>query len=245
MTDSRPEGLTLYNVTGCPYAQRTRTLLQMKGIDLDVVELDLSRPRPSWFLKLNPSGKVPVLVHNGRAIHESSVIFPRQPVFPADPYLRAQARILIAYCNASFAVNVYRVLMEQDTQKRPRVEDAARKDWVWLDEYLCRINPDGDFALGEFGVVDLTFAPFFERYKLNRYFWAFQFPELPRIERWRRAIEGHPLIQATTMPEEDCIKLYADYSLGFANGAVPPGHERSSVNMSLPFDQRPMPPRRV
>ena len=50
---------------------------------------------------------------------------------------------------------------------------------------------------GVFGVVDLKFAPFFERYKLNHYFWAFQFPELPRIERWRHALEEHPLIRAT------------------------------------------------
>jgi glutathione S-transferase len=55
-------------------------------------------------LKLNPNGVVPTLIHDGRAVYESSVImgylediFPEASLTPADAYERAQMRSWIAY----------------------------------------------------------------------------------------------------------------------------------------------------
>lgn len=245
--------LKIYSVAACPYAQRTRILLHLKGLQAELVELDLSKPRPAWFLDINPAGKVPVLVHDGRPLNESSIIneyleevFPKQPVFAVDPYLKAQSRILIDFCNSQFTSNLYRVLMEQDANRRSRVEAAAKKDWEWLEAFLVRVSPDADFAFAEFGMADLTYAPFFERYDLNSYFWGFKIPDgLSRVEKWRQALANHPSVRATSLTLEDYAKLYADYALGFSNGAIPPGHERSALDPAVPLDQRPMPPRRT
>lgn len=245
--------LTIYSVAACPYAQRTRILLHLKGLQADLVELDLSKPRPSWFLNINPAGKVPVLVHDGRPLNESSVIneyledaFPERPVFPADPYRKAQSRLLIDFCNTRFTTNLYRVLMEQDPVRRNRIEAAARRDWEWLEMFLARVSPDATFAFAEFGMSDLTYAPFFQRYELNEYFWGFKIPDgLTRVEKWRSSLASHPSVAATSLPLEDYAKLYADYPLGFSNGAIPPGHERSALDPTAPLNQRPMPPRRV
>jgi glutathione S-transferase len=56
------------------------------------------------YLRLNPNGVVPTLVHDGRLILESSVIcqyldetFPSPPLLPAHPYPRAQARTWLKY----------------------------------------------------------------------------------------------------------------------------------------------------
>lgn len=252
MSAGKPGQLTIYSVAACPYAQRTRILLEMKGLRAEVVELDLSRPRPAWFLDINPAGKVPAVVHEGKALNESSVIneyidevFPNSPAFPRDPYQRAQSRILIDFCNTRFTANLYRVLMEQDPARRQRVEAVARKDWEWLEEFLQRVNPDGEFAMGDFGMADLSYAPFFQRYRLNSYFWGFEPPPVPRVARWQEALAAHPAVRATSLPDDSCIKLYADYSLGYANGALPPGRERSALDMSVPLESRPMPPRRV
>ena len=253
MTDETGPSLTIYSVAACPYAQRTRILLHLKELHADLVEIDLSKPRPPWFLKINPAGKVPTLVHDARPLNESSVIneyledvFPDSSVFPRDPYLKAQSRILVDFCNARFTTNLYRVLMEQDAAKRGRVEVSARKDWEWLESFLMRFNPDGDFALADFGMADLTYAPFFQRYELNDYFWGFKIPDgLARVKQWQRAVADHPSVRATSLALSEYAKLYADYSWGFANGAIPPGRERSALDPTLPLDQRPMPPRRV
>jgi glutathione S-transferase len=47
------------------------------------------------------------------------------------------------------------------------------------------------------------------------------------------------------LPDDCYIKLYADYSLGYSNGALPPGRERSALDMSVPLESRPLPLRRV
>jgi glutathione S-transferase len=253
MSGSYDDDLTIYSVAACPYAQRTRILLHLKGLDAKVVELDLSKKRPRWFLDINPAGKVPALVHKSLPLNESSVIneyledvFPQPSAFPADPHRKAQSRILIDYCNTRFTANFYRLLMEQDPAKRGRAEASARQDWEWLEAFLARVNPDGDFALGGFGMADLTYAPFFERYAVNAYFWGFEVPpDLKRVARWRRVAADHKSVRATALAAEDYIKLYADYALGYANGAVPPGRERSALDLSIPLGDRKLPPRRV
>lgn len=62
------------------------------------------------FVKLNPRGQVPVLVHDGRVISESTVIceyldaiFPQQvPLRPKDEYWRAQMRIWTKFVDEYF-----------------------------------------------------------------------------------------------------------------------------------------------
>jgi len=245
--------ITIYSVAACPYAQRTRILLDLKSLDAKLVELDLSKKRPDWFLAINPTGKVPALVHGGKPLNESSVIneyleevFPDPPVFPADPYRKAFARILVDYCNTTFATNMYRLLMEQDAARRPRIEAAANKDWIWLEDMLMRLAPDQDLPFGAFGMAELTYAPFFLRYALNEYFWGYDIPNgLPRVRRWRQAALDHGAVKATALPADHYLKLYADYALGFANGAVPPGRERSALDPGWPLEARPLPPRRI
>jgi glutathione S-transferase len=251
--NSASRDLTIYSVAACPYAQRTRILLGIKNIDAKLVELDLSKKRPDWFLAINPAGKVPAIVHGGRPLNESSVIneyleetFPYPPVFPADAYQKAFSRMLIDYCNTSFTTNMYRLLMEQDSAKRPRIVAAANKDWEWLNDMLTRLGPDQDFPFGSFGMAELTYAPFLARYALNEYFWRYTIPaKLPQVERWRRAVLTHNAVKATSLSQEHYIKLYADYAIGFANGAIPPRHARSALDPEWPLDTRVLPPRRV
>jgi glutathione S-transferase len=122
--------LTIYSMVVCPYAQRTRMLLEAKDIPYKVTELDISKPRPEWFLKINPSGQVPVIEHGQRILNESSIIneyieevFPDPPAMPQDPYRRGLARVLIEYGNKTFIPLSYRVLMNQDPRKAQGILD--------------------------------------------------------------------------------------------------------------------------
>ena len=53
---------TLYNNNLCPYAARAILALTETGHkNTEIVDIDLSVPRPEWYLKLNPYGQVPAL----------------------------------------------------------------------------------------------------------------------------------------------------------------------------------------
>ena len=87
-----------------PYANSMKCLLalQEKGLTFESRYVDIwafEQHAPA-FVALNPNGQVPVLVHDGRVLVESSVIneylddvFPEPPLRPANPAARAQMRV--------------------------------------------------------------------------------------------------------------------------------------------------------
>jgi len=112
--------LVLYDAPGSPCARRVRISLLEKGLPWDTVIVDLSRleqKRPEY-LRLNPNGVVPTLVHGERVVYESNVIteylddvFPDLRLYPDDPWERAQVSLWQAF-ELSFAKD-YRPLMYQ------------------------------------------------------------------------------------------------------------------------------------
>lgn len=104
--------LELYH--GGPGANSLKVLLTMaeKGIDYVDHKLDLHNfeQHSPEYVKINPRGQVPALVHDGKVITESTVIceyldaiFPDQvPLRPKDEYWRAQMRIWTKFVDEYF-----------------------------------------------------------------------------------------------------------------------------------------------
>ena len=93
--------LTLYDADRCPYCARVRIVLAEKGVEHEVVAIDLS-DRPAWLYEKNPLGKVPVLEEDGFALPESEVImeylderYPEPALLPADAAERALVRLQV------------------------------------------------------------------------------------------------------------------------------------------------------
>jgi glutathione S-transferase len=90
--------MKLYNGNFSPNALRVRAVIYELGIDVDKIEVDfrVGDNRTPEFLKLNPNGKVPVLVDGDVVIWESRAInaylatkHPARGLYPADPRQRA------------------------------------------------------------------------------------------------------------------------------------------------------------
>jgi glutathione S-transferase len=100
-----------------PYANSMKCLIALKekGIRftsryVDILKFEQHEP---WFVKINPNGQVPVLVHDGRPIVESTVIneylddvFPETSLRPADAAGRASMRIWSKWIDESLMPTV-------------------------------------------------------------------------------------------------------------------------------------------
>jgi glutathione S-transferase len=94
--------ITLYDFGNSVCCQKVRITLCEKGLDWEPIRVDLFRSEqydPSY-LKLNPKGVVPTLVHDGKPVIESTLIceyldeaFPEPPLKPADPWQRSRMRV--------------------------------------------------------------------------------------------------------------------------------------------------------
>lgn len=70
------DGFTLYAFPGRTRAERVMWTLDELNLDYTLIRLDLSKQehQSAEFLKLNPAGKVPVLMHDGEVYTESLAI---------------------------------------------------------------------------------------------------------------------------------------------------------------------------
>lgn len=94
--------LELYHAEPVANSMKVMILLKEKKLDFvsHYVNLLLFEQHNPEFVAINPNGQVPVLVHNGNVITESTVIneylddvFPEIPLRPANPVWRARMRI--------------------------------------------------------------------------------------------------------------------------------------------------------
>ncbi|HEX4112083.1 MAG TPA: glutathione S-transferase family protein [Stellaceae bacterium] len=159
--------LELYH--GGPGANSLKVLLVMaeKKIDyighrLNLVQFEQHEPE---FVKVNPRGQVPVLIHDGRAITESTVIceyldaiFPeRMPLRPKDEYWRAQMRIWTKFVDEYFCWCVstlgWEAIGKRVVRDMPETEFEAYVARVPLQEQKVKWrnarNGFGDAVLAE------------------------------------------------------------------------------------------------
>jgi glutathione S-transferase len=94
--------IKLYQFGNSVCCQKVRITMREKGLAWQSVEIDLFRSEQydPEYLKLNPKGVVPTIIHDGKAVIESTLIceyldemFPNPPLVPDDPWLRSKMRI--------------------------------------------------------------------------------------------------------------------------------------------------------
>jgi len=198
--------IELFSYNGCPFAQRTHMVLLEKALDFELVEIDL-RNRPDWFREISPHGKVPVLRHEGRVVHESAVIneyldeaFPAHPLMPADAYGRAMARIWMLHCEARFLPALRELMAARD---RPGALPPAREKlgeaMRFMEREGLRRAGDGPYWLGATpSLVDFHYLPFFERFAVYEELAGAEWPvDCSRLRAWYEAVGQRPSFLAT------------------------------------------------
>lgn len=98
--------IALYHANHSTCSQKVRICLAEKGLEYEsrLVNLGTDEHLDPEYLKINPNGVVPTLIHDGRIIIDSSVIleyldeaFPEPPLIPSDIHERARMRAWMRY----------------------------------------------------------------------------------------------------------------------------------------------------
>jgi len=215
------EKIELITAEVCPYAQRTHMTLIEKGLPFERREVDLKN-KPAWFEEVSPYSKVPVVKVGERVVWESAIInefldeaFPEKPMMPADPFLRAQARIWIDFANSRFSADSYDLVFAQDAAEQERLRKKVGDNLRRMEfEGMARLSADGPFWLGtEISLVDMAFYPFFERFPAVTYHRGVTIPdECLRIVRWLEVMRRRESVTATAHEPAYYIESYAKWA---------------------------------
>eukprot|EP00816_Leptocylindrus_hargravesii_P002972 CAMPEP_0196817194 /NCGR_PEP_ID=MMETSP1362-20130617/59319_1 /TAXON_ID=163516 /ORGANISM="Leptocylindrus danicus, Strain CCMP1856" /LENGTH=253 /DNA_ID=CAMNT_0042194797 /DNA_START=175 /DNA_END=936 /DNA_ORIENTATION=- len=223
----------------CPYAQRTHIVFNELQVPVDIMEVS-GIPKPDWFLKINPKGKVPTIrvptTFDQEVITESAVcneflcdysatvLGNESDLMPSSPIARAWARLLNDHCDAVFAKTQFTFLMNKDEDKDKNMADDMERALSVYENSLERHG--GPFLLGEsFTLADVHIYPFILRLIVTLRHWKnYELPndKFPRVLDWFRACSQRKSVQDATLSEEKIIEIYTkffevDYSFGGLN----------------------------
>ena len=153
--------MTLYSGTTCPFSQRCRNVLYEKGMDFQIVDVDLHN-KPEDLAVMNPYNQVPVLVERDLILYESNIIneyiddrFPHPQLMPADPVMRARARLFLFRFEHEMFSHVE--TLEKGNQRNADKSRAAIRDNL---SQIAPVFAKQKYMLGdEFSMLDVAIVP--------------------------------------------------------------------------------------
>ncbi len=175
-TSSEQPRLKLYQFAASGNSRIVRIVLEEKGLPFERVNIDVTKGenRTPEFLKLNPRGKVPVLVHSASqgdvVLSESSVIneyleevFPKPPLMPAAPAQRAHVRSMVYLFDTELSPTTGLLIIEKLLKKpeEQRADFVAERQKA-TREILARLTEmmtGGPYLAGDFSLADASFIP--------------------------------------------------------------------------------------
>jgi glutathione S-transferase len=164
--------LKLYDYPDCPFCQKVRVVLAEKDLEYEKIFVDLRKQEQKLpdFLRLNPYGKVPVLVDEDEVVYDSTIIneylddeYPLPRLMPEDSQGRARVRMLEDYCDNSFippTTMLLAQLRKTDAERDPQRVEQAREELRRALYYLRDRLAGQEFLVGkEFTLADASYAP--------------------------------------------------------------------------------------
>ena len=198
--------MVLYSGTTCPFSQRCRLVLFEKGMDFEVRDVDLFN-KPEDISTMNPYGQVPILVERELILYESNIIneyiderFPHPQLMPADPLMRARARLMLFNFEKELFVHVH-VLESERAKANDKSHDKARAE---IRDRLTQLAPiflKNKYMLGDdFSMLDVAIAPLL--WRLDYYGIDMSKNAVPLLKYAERIFSRPAYIEALTPSEK-------------------------------------------
>ncbi|KAJ4825716.1 hypothetical protein Tsubulata_001215 [Turnera subulata] len=197
-----------------PFVRRVEWALKLKGVGYEWIEEDIYT-KSSRLLGLNPAYKrIPVLVHNGKAIPESLLIleyidetWKRCPFMPQDPFERAMARFWAKFGDEKIFEPGYNALMSAPGEEKEKAIEMAIEGLEKIEQEL----EGKQFFGGEsIGFLDIALAwishwlPVWEEVASMK---IFDKEKFPNTRAWADRILSHPVIKDSLPPRDKMLRL--------------------------------------
>lgn len=194
--------MTLYSGTTDPYSHRCRFVLFEKGMDFQVIDVDVFN-MPEDLAVMNPYNKVPVLVERDLILYEANIIneyiderFPHPQLMPPDPVMRARARLFLHRFEQELFCHIPGL-----ESSNAKVADKAR---AGVHANLTQIAPvftKQKYMLGdEFSMLDVAIAPLL--WRLDHYGIRLDKEATPLMKYAERLFSRPGYIEAMTPAEK-------------------------------------------
>jgi glutathione S-transferase len=206
--------LTLYDFPTSGNSRKVRLLLAELGLEFEHVAVPRARPRPDWYLEVNPFGGVPAIRDGDLVLAESQAILRylatregRDDLYPSDPGRRACVDwALDAWSTTVFPriVTLYRALTVEtadeegkihpenaDAEKVEREIPGAREGFGLWEQFVA---DDGTVVGGGFTIADCACGSFLLRVGDA---WPFDLhTDFPKVGRILDALRARPSASA-------------------------------------------------
>ncbi|NLF55523.1 MAG: glutathione S-transferase [Thauera phenolivorans] len=193
--------MNLYSGTTDPFSHRCRIVLYEKGMDFEVIDVDLYN-KPEDIAVINPYNRVPVLVDRDLVLYESNIIneyiderFPHPQLMPPDPIMRARARQLLF----TFEHELFSHIEALEANQK-----GVDKTRAHVRDHLTQLAPvfaKQKFMLGdEFSMLDVAIAPLL--WRLEHYGIELPKSAAPLMKYAERIFSRQGFIDALTPSEK-------------------------------------------
>ena len=202
---SAQRSIQLYDFASSPNCQRVKVVLAEKNLPYESIPVDLRKgdQKKPDFLKLNPYGKVPVIIDGATVLYESLMIneyleekYPEPPLMPTDPAKKAKIRILIDY-GISHLDSPYQKIriesMKDEKERNRETIENAKKELQSLLQRFERELGEQPYLAGDFSLLDAALVPRFLRLEG---FGVLPDPALPQLGKWLERMKQRPSMRA-------------------------------------------------
>ena len=198
--------MKLYSNSIDPFSHRCRIVLFEKGMDFEVIDVDLTN-KPEDLSILSPYSDSPVLEERDLILTDPNIIneyiderFPHPQLMPADPVMRARARLFLKDMESGLFI-----YMKDLESKESKVREAAKK--IVTNE-LIKLTPILDkrpyLLHDEYSMLDVAMAPLLWRLD---YYDIKLGNQCKSLLKYADKIFSRPLFDEAMSPAEKAMRL--------------------------------------
>ncbi|TPX57762.1 hypothetical protein PhCBS80983_g03583 [Powellomyces hirtus] len=203
---SSTPSLTLYTV-GTPNGQKASIALEELGLPYKTHKIEFSKneQKEEWFLRINPNGRIPALVDNGRGdfpVMESGAILlylaehydPNHLLLAKDANKRSEAIQWLMWQMGGLgpmqgqANHFFRYAPEKIPYGIKRYQDETKRLYSVMERAL---SDDRDYLVGDYSLADIACFGWVAAHN-----WAgVGLEEFPKVDAWLHRVAQRPAVR--------------------------------------------------